>query len=309
MTLWDDISVPASVSVWRALNATDQHRILVGRNELGQPLLMLELQEDYEDVVQRLPEMTGITIDYQLFSESERSGVVLTLKAAAEIELFEILCNDLAHSLRGSSTERSALLAFLARLKRWQQLLALGGARRLTAEEVRGIVAELVVFEILVDRGRSAAHVLECWVGPSGSAQDFVFPDQAIEVKASSNGRRVRISSEHQLEVNDKSLILFVVHLIAATSASAVSLNGIVERIIARIGNLKPKFEDVLASAGYIARPEYDAPTFRVAAASEFAVLPGFPALTRFNLPGPITNVEYDLEVADLASFQIQQPE
>jgi hypothetical protein len=306
MTLWDDIPTPAFGSVWRSRGGSDRHRVLVGRNDLGQPLLMLELHKDHPDVARLLPEMTGMVADYQRFSESDRFGVVLTLRDFSEVDLFGVLCEDLGLAIKDASDERQALLAFLARLKRWQRLLARGGGRRLTADQIRGIFAELVMLEKLIAQGREIKHLLDCWKGPLGGAQDFVFVGQAIEVKASANGQRVRISSEYQLEVQGRPLTLVVVHLVAAEGGEAFSLNAMVDRVGSLMANHKGQFEDLLASAGYLSRPEYDTPTFRVVATNAFAVTQGFPTLTRQSLPAAIDNVEYDLDLTELASFQIQ---
>ena len=309
---WDQLHPPAAGYAWKLRNSDSPIRTSLGRHADGHVAFMLEMERDYPDLLRRLPEIQGLTLDHQMFSESGSYGLLVALREAKDEELFASLCDDLADCLEDLTDERQAVLSFLGRLERWQRFLARDGRRLLSTDSIRGLVAELEIVRYLVaDRKRSATEVVRGWEGPLRAPQDFRLLDQMIEVKSwgGAEGAKVRISSEVQLQVVDRPIYLAAVHLVEDNeSPRGQSLN---EMAKTTRSILPPEvidlFEDRLDAARYIELPYYDAPRFRIDATDFFEVAGEFPALVPDRLPQATSDVQYTLDLAQLSVFRIAE--
>ena len=171
-------------------------------------------------------------------------------------------------------------------------------------------MGELLVLEsLLSDSDLDPIELVSAWTGPSGASQDFQFPGQCIEVKATgeTGSRSVQISSEFQLDTTELPIVLAVCHLSATDDpTTGLSLNQAVGRISARLPqDARQAFESRLATAGYVDIPDYDAPLFHHASTDCFEVREGFPRLARHTLPASISGVRYALDIAQISEFRI----
>ena len=129
----------------------------------------------------------------------------------------------------------------LAHIRRWKTFLS-GRSQLLSAEEVRGLFAELTFLLELIDRQASTTAAVEAWLGPEKSHQDFIFGNTAVEIKSLSGTERstVRISSEDQLETLNDALFLRMYRLSSLPDAArAQSLNEIVAAV--QTGSPRPR--------------------------------------------------------------------
>lgn len=310
ITPWSSIRTPDNDTVWKLRSATSRYSLYRGRDSDGFILLLFEFQNDYADILHRLPKVAGIDLDYRRFSNPTRYGLLLRLADTSYVELFSVLCEDLAETVDPIENERQAVLSFLARLGRWQQLLASGLRGLLKPEEIRGLVGELLVLEVLLsESGLAPDAVISAWTGPSGASQDFRFPDQFIEVKATgiTGSRTVRISSEFQLDIEDAPVCMAVCHLPSTEDVTTgLSLNQLVERLSQKlVGEVRQGFESLLTLAGYVDVPEYDTPLFTLGPIDYFEVREDFPRLARCSLKESISGVRYDLDVTQLSEFRL----
>ena len=309
-TPWDAISTPGNETAWILRSATARYALYNGRDSDGFILLLFEFEQDHADILHRLPRIAGIDIDYRRFSDPRRHGLILKLADGGYAELFSVLCNDLAETIEAIESERQAVLSFLNRLGRWQQLLASGARGLLKPEEVRGLVGELLVLEALLDgSGLAPETVVSAWMGPSGAPQDFRFHAQYIEVKATggTGSRNVRISSEFQLDTEHAPVCLAVCHLPTTDDVSTgFSLNQLASRISLRLEReVRAAFETRLATAGHVDIPDYDSPLFALGAIDCFDVREDFPCLPRKKLHESISGVRYDLDIVQLSEFRM----
>ena len=150
---------------------------------------------------------------------SERQLQVL-LEPTGDWEMFRALCMDLLSSSNDASDQAGALQLLVQRLIRWQRLLSKGGGKLLDEREVRGLMGELLFLRdrLLPQAGTTA---VDCWQGPEGLPQDFVYAGRLIEVKTYSAGSNpsVRIASAEQLSSGDVPLFLHVVCLVRQEGA------------------------------------------------------------------------------------------
>ncbi|MDO8290607.1 MAG: PD-(D/E)XK motif protein [Parvibaculum sp.] len=302
---WDDIGIPdASYNVKRVAGATVTP-CYWGRDVSGACLFIIELEGDHAaEFRKNTVRINGIGVD--LRTEIGQQRLVLTLEKQADRDLFEGLCRTLTGSLEHSANSTVSLAIALAHLKRWKTFMS-GRSQHLSAEEVRGLFAELVFLLELLGR-RRAPSAVDSWMGPEKSHQDFIFGNTAVEVKSLSGAERstVRISSEDQLESLNDRLFLRIYRLSdLPDSQVARSLNQIVLEVQRALDDAQAveAFDRKLVAYSYAPIPEYDQPSFVVSEIRTCRVNDGFPRLIRSQLPEGIGRVGYDVKLESLTPY------
>ncbi|GGF35539.1 hypothetical protein GCM10011321_28280 [Youhaiella tibetensis] len=307
---WDGISVPAHTDYTvRQVPGPTAVPCFWGRDRSGACLFILDLDGDHTDQYRKnTTTINGIDVD--LRGEAGRQRLVLTLEEQIDRDLFGGLCSTLIAALGNASDAPTSLAVALAHIRRWKTFLSGRAAHHLTPEQVRGLFAELVFLEEMLDRGGTAPAAVQAWLGPEMSHQDFIFGNTAVEIKSLSGTERstVRISSEDQLESLNDNLFLRVYRLSdLPDAAGARSLNDQVVRIQARLAAPEQieSFDRKLVLHRYAPLPEYDAPLLVVSAVRTFRVAgDNFPRLARSGLPEGVARVAYDIRIEALAPFE-----
>lgn len=235
-----------------------------------------------------------------------RSTLALWLENPGLSTLFTHLCQDLVDESR-SVDPSSAGSFMLSRLERWRRLLR--GERSLSLHEIRGLVAELLVMEQCLDVWRPV-EVVEAWLGPVGSAQDFVLPNTRLEVKAiQPDARTVHISSADQLDTPDPLLLAVVSMTTLIADDRGESVGEIADRLRERLrsggahGSIV-LFDQRLRVTGMASPDVESAVHFRVDGIRYYRVLADFPTLTRAGLPNGVAEVTYEIELGALQPYQ-----
>jgi hypothetical protein len=222
--------------------------------------------------------------------------------------VFGRLCQDLVDAAVQVESDERVVTLVLERLGLWKRLFQKGEGL-LEEHEVRGLIAELLTVEDLLNEAhRSGSEIVAGWVGPTDAEQDFVFPDQALEVKAMAPGRaRIQISSLDQLSTSVP--LQLIVRPLKPTSQAApdsVSLNALVARIEGRLsGNAADValFRERLLEGRYVEHEGYDKLTYALGKAMVFEVREQFPRLLRSTVPPGVANARYELSLDALAPF------
>lgn len=305
---WDDIAVPNTDLNVRQVAGETAVPCFWGRDTAGACLFIVELQGDHT-VQYRKNAVTvhGIEVDLR-GGERGQQNLVLTLDKQVDRDLFEGLCRTLTFALERAADSTSSLAVALAHIRRWKAFLS-GRSHQLSAEEVRGLFAELTFLLELIDRQGSATAAVEAWLGPEKSHQDFIFGNTAVEIKSLSGVERsaVRISSEDQLETLNDALFLRIYRLSSLPdSERAQSLNEIVSVVELRLAEAEAieVFERKLVAHGYAPLPDYDDPRFVVSDTHSYRVSDQFPRLVRSQLPSGITRVSYDIRLETIAPYE-----
>jgi Putative PD-(D/E)XK family member, (DUF4420) len=305
---WDDIAVPGADFNVRQVPGQTAVPCFWGRDTSGGCLFILELQGDHA-VQYRKDAVTvnGIHVDLRCGAPGQQR-LVLNLEKQVDRDLFEGLCRTLAIALGRATDSASSLAIALAHICRWKTFLS-GRSQLLSAEEVRGLFAELTFLLELMEQLPSTALAVEAWLGPDRSHQDFVFGNTAIEIKSLSGAERstVRISSEDQLESLNDALFLRIYRLSSLPDATgARSLNEIVAAVQTRLGQAEAveAFDRKLVAHSYAPLPDYDGPRFVVSEVHSYRVCDEFPRLNRSRLPTGIAKVTYDIRLESIASYE-----
>lgn len=302
---WDDIGVPEAGYHVKLVPGTMAVPCYWGRDASGACLFILELEGNHAaEFRKNTVRVNGIGTD--LRTEGGEQRLVLTLEKQADRDLFEGLCRTLAGSLENAGTSAVSLAMALAHLKRWKTFMS-GRGQHLSAEEVRGLFAELVFLLELLGY-RPAAPAVDSWMGPEKSHQDFIFGNTSVEVKSLSGAERntVRISSEDQLESLNDRLYLRIYRLSdLSDSTAARSLNQIILEVQKALDDAQAveAFDRKLAAHSYAPLPEYDEPRFVVSEVRTYRVEDDFPRLIRSQMSEGVARVGYDIRLESIAPY------
>lgn len=304
---WDGIAVPSTGFNVRQVPIETAVPCFWGRDTTGACLFIAELQGNHTDQFRKnVVSVHGIDVDLR-GGETEQQRLVLTLDNQVNRDLFEGLCRTLASALERASDSASSLAVALAHVRRWKTFMS-GRSQHLSAEEIRGLFAELTFLLELIERLPSSAVAVEAWLGPERSHQDFIFGNIAVEIKSLSGTERskVRISSEDQLESLNEALFLRIYQLNSLSDATgSQSLNEIVTVVQAQLGEAEAveAFDRKLVAHGYAPLPNYDSPRFVVSNVHSYRVGEGFPRLIRSQLPNGIDRLAYDIRLEAIAPY------
>ncbi len=305
---WDDVAVPGADFNVRQVPGETAVPCFWGRDATGACLFIVELHGDHTNQFRKnVVTVHGIDVDLR-GSEPGQQRLVLTLEKQVDRDLFEGLCRTLASSLERATDSASSLAVALAHIRRWKTFLS-GRSQHLSAEEVRGLFAELTFLLELIEQHDSTTTAVEAWLGPERSHQDFIFGNTAVEIKSLSGTERstVRISSEDQLESLNDELFLRIYRLSSLPDVTrAQSLNEIVAAAQTRLAEAEAveALDRKLVARGYAPLPDYDGPRFVVSDVHSYCVIDGFPRLMRSQLPTGISRVAYDIRLETIAPYE-----
>lgn len=241
-------------------------------------------------------------------------ALAVRLRDGNKSDIFLRLCLDLIDRVNSAPDNEHIFYTVCQRLKKWQSLFAGSTKGLLTANEIQGLFAELYFLAELLDSGSvSQEEVIRGWKGPDRAQQDFILNDTAVEIKSltGQNRSKVRISSEDQLSSHLSRLFLRVYMLAEVYGSDGENLNSIVRRVSTRItlDTLRHIFETTLHISGYIDLPEYEQPQFVVKSCYTYLVSDDFPRIIQKTLPVGIQAVSYDLLLAVIEPFRVNEAE
>jgi hypothetical protein len=310
---WSEIapSEHPSIDNVRRVDATHPLDFKRGRDFQGRYLLILEgtgLLTPSPDV----PSLDGVAVDLQQNDTGFR--LILTLLSHPDYELFRALCSDLMGATRSlRRTEAvSGLLAILARIKRWQDLLRRSRHDVLTYQQVIGLAGELFFLRDMLLGRMNRMTAVAMWRGPYDDEQDFVVSGTIFELKTqlTTADAKLQISSENQLDTTSGAII--VVHQTLAiddrSADQSRTLNGLVAEIITVLEgdpDALDLFRAGLLAANYSQRREYDETAWAFKNRRFFEVRDDFPRITPALLPSGVERVRYLVTVDSCAPFEV----
>ena len=303
---WDALKADPLSAVFQLCDSDHPLDFYIGKDTDKRRLLLLVTPE----APPTIRDMRAISI--RTFKRDDgKWSLLLTLDSISLAPMFSLLCNDLVEASRNINFPADKSLSFvLKRLSNWRRLLERGSPDLLSENEIRGICGELLFLQRLFDHlGKSEA--VKAWVGPQKADQDFQAPDSAWEVKTIRPGAsRVSISSEAQLQVTTRAIHLAVFELAdgLAHGTGTFTLNTLVDEVRASLSDdhdTSEIFERSLTTAGYVPRPEYDAPSLVEQSLATYAVSAGFPCLTSEVLALGISHVSYDILLSACVAWRI----
>lgn len=261
----------------------------------------------------RPPNITTESSSLDYFRQQRQDGswlMVLRLRQNGLESVFGRLCQDLVDAANGVPDEKALVSLFRERLNLWKKLFQHGRSGLLLPQEIKGLLAEMLVLEsMLRDGERDLYETLAGWIGPIGADQDFMYSDLAVEVKSIAPGAEsVTISSLGQLQCAVPIyLILATLRQATPGEEGAIGLNGLTARIegmIASSPDALTVFKERLLEARYVEHEFYDSILFEPMSIIRYRVDDGFPRLVSDMVPAGIVSASYALDINTITEFK-----
>lgn len=259
------------------------------------------------------PRLKGIELTTTTGFDDNHEMLIYSLADAVQRDIFYRLCRDIVASTVKAASEKDAVCTAVRRTWRWHHLLRGGSDGRLSAEEQKGLIGELLVLERYLLATFDATDAIAAWRGPLHAPKDFELGMVCIEAKARRGPSKpyVAISSEHQLDTAGMdALFLHVVDLdrAAGESEQAFSVTTAAARVLERVLEMDSAqgdaLETLLAAAGFRWEDDYSDYRWLEGASRLYAVSQGFPRVCAEDLPSGVSEVKYMISLADCAHFE-----
>lgn len=282
--------------------------VYVGSSDLGRPRLQIRSSD-----TPKMPQLSDLILVDQQYSHGVHT-FTMTLVDDTYLSVFMVLAADMITRTRSAQNETQALEQAATILEQWQRLLKRRPVRRLTIDELRGLVGELWLVLNHFNRGRSLHESVLGWQGPLGLPQDFWYADSGFHEAKSvgPSATNVKITSALQLDEADMELLVLRVPQAAAETAHAVSLLALVEHATATLtaeAQTDSELLERLKHLGVDLEDTFYAETFFIVdSITSYTVTADFPAIRASQLPPGFSRVTYALAISALETFKSGVP-
>ena len=225
-------------------------------------------------------------------------------------DVFLNLCSDLIDSSRNKKGSAGFKFIF-NRYNQWLKLMESESRDRLSESEVKGLIGELIVLKKLLESASDYVVILNNWMGPEGSDQDFIFDNYWIEVKSIGRAtNEIKISSLEQLR-DDLDGILTIVNIDKSSpeNSESVSLASIFENVKQTLHSNEDALDIFLSKLkfnGFSELENYSENYFEIGEISSYQVDKRFPKLSRKLVTSHIINANYIISRNSIFEWKIE---
>lgn len=312
---WKDLAPPSAASAINARRVDESNPwgFFWARAMDGKCLLVLQ-HEAESSPAKKLPSLKGIEVAVTEGDSQHNLMLVFRLLDSRQRDIFHQLCIDIVAAGATARTESEAIELAVARTWRWHHLLRGGTGGRLSEDEQKGLVGELLVLERHLLPSLSSADCLAAWRGPLGAPKDFEVGRVGIEAKARRGAAtpHALITSEHQLDGEGCDLLfLHVVELSHAPegAAQAFTVSDAARRVRERVSldnAAADKYESLLAAAGFRWEDDYSDFKWVEGPCRIYGVTNGFPRVTAREIATGVSNVRYSVSLVECERFVVE---
>ena len=311
---WKDLVPPeGSVQVTaRRIDPQISWNFFWGRATDGNYLLLLRhaVESSHEG---SLPRLRGVDV---VDAAGDDPMLIWSLEDSAQRDIFYRLCRDIVDGSAFASSEQEAVAIAVARTWRWHHLLRGGTDGRLSLEEQKGLIGELLFLDRHLLTLLSTSDAISSWHGPLGTPKDFEVARVAVEVKARRAAATpfVAVSSEFQLDASGVDrLFLSVVELDQAPEEAegAFTVTEIAERVRKSVGaedtGSLESLESLLEAVGFRWTDDYSDSFWVEGRTSFFEVRPEFPGIAASELRPGVSRVHYSVSLTECEPFVVNE--
>jgi hypothetical protein len=242
--------------------------------------------------------------------DQNKNVIVLRLINKDLSDLFTIVCFDLAEATKTTQTVSAGVNIFFNRLQRWIDLLSKSHSKKMTYQELLGLIGELTMLKWCIEETSIPVNVLiRGWRGPDGDTNDIGVNGNRLEIKSqlSTQPAGLNISSITQL-IDEGQPLYVVLHRFSASS-EGVSLLDLVNSIVGLIGTDRHAlmhFQRKLILAGFSKDDECINEAMNLDRHIVYQVRPDFPRLQPCNIPNGVSHVSYFIDASVITDFEIE---
>ena len=311
---WKDLTPPSAASAINARRVDENNPWgFFWARALDAKCLLVLQHGAKASPARKLPSLKGVEVTVSDGDGQDSRVLAFRLHDSRQRDIFHQLCLDIVAAGATAKTEVEAVELALARTWRWHHLLKGGTGGRLSEEEQKGLIGELLVLEHHLLPHLSPADSLAAWRGPFGAPKDFEVGRIGIEAKARRGAATpyILITSEHQLDdVGCDLLFLHVAELSHAPEgvAEAFTVDDAARRIRDRMtldNGVIDRYEALLAAAGFRWEDDYSDSKWVKGPTRIYGVTDGFPRVTAREITSGVLNVRYSLSLVECERFVV----
>ena len=226
--------------------------------------------------------------------------------------LFYLFCEDLVEQTREIKERTEGYNCIVNRFFQWKRMFVASKTNILTEQAIMGLIGELLYFRDVLSDKIGIYDALKSWSGQELTHKDFSYNDTWTDVKTVRSGNiTVRISSLEQLESdNDGELAVFTLEKMS-TAFHGITLNNLVMKIRNMFppGEDRDKFISEVELQGYEYNDIYDEYVYKVNDFTRYCVNDEFPKLTSRDIDPAIKRATYEIAIADIVGFKLNDEE
>lgn len=223
-------------------------------------------------------------------------------------DIFTKFIEDVVKAVESCVSENQAVQETVRVILKWKKLfdkIAFGG---LSAEAQKGLIGELLFFDLLLDRGYEPAEILKSWTADEYKDKDFIIGSDGYEIKFTASKKPLlRISSERQLDTQTLNSLTLVLYIADEVIEDGISLNIMVNRINSKLRNdvlANETFNNCLGGLGYLVEDaEHYNRMYKIKKSNFYRISKQFPKIIPVELMPGIKEVAYCIELSAAEPF------
>lgn len=307
--LWSSLSLPAhgKLSTLRIFEESN-YNIYIAKDCNGDYRCLISLSKNPQILIKNNKlNINSIKIE---LTKTDGGFFLLNIKLL-DVEMLDIFDYILFVLLTECVTEKEEncfVVNLLTNLKNWQRFMQ---SKRgiLSDEKIQGLIAELKFMNDLIEQNLEfSSRIIESWYGPERLQQDFVFENEAVEIKSVGNidKKTITISSLDQLNANVEKLYLIIYVVTKCDILNAgIDLNQLIERLESLLSSTdRLRLREKLLDIGYVKNEKYEDAKYQIRKSNSYLVGEGFPMLTSGLMPNGVVNVKYSIEIEKIERFK-----
>lgn len=281
--------------------------ISIGFNSTLNRCLLLELPKLHDvDFQKTIKQNLSLSFFY------DTGYIVLELTDSSFTDLFNDLIISIYQHIYQMSDVKEYSQVFIQMFYKWSEFFDDKKLEKLSQDIIKGLFGELFVLKELI-QDTPSVHIndlLNAWKGPYDKGHDFELDQKHIEVKTKEVTKTfVKISSEHQLELEMGIPLELLVLSVETNSLKGQSLSALIsdikDAIVSKLGDFSIILT-ALSQKNITAQNIYQYDNFRFEAIEEIiydCTNIDFPKLTKINTPKAIGSIQYTLHLNYLNEY------
>lgn len=255
----------------------------------------------------KIKSVAGIEVNQ--YHNEDFNTLQFSLTYSDNKELFFTFCEDIIETTRTITDKRNAYKIILDRYFSWKKMFA-SPKKLLSESEIMGLIGELLFLRDYLFGKYGKGEALRSWSGQELTHKDFSYNDKWYEIKAIHSGKdSVKISSLEQLQsINEGELVVFSLEKMSP-SYDGIKINTLTLNILnsLELDSQKDMFLSSVLSQGFTFDENYDEYVYALISMTRYLVNTSFPKLTREDVNEAILRAQYDLSLAILNNYVIEE--
>ena len=248
-------------------------------------------------------------IEVAQFTNDGFNTLMFSLLEPALLDLFVVFCDDIISNTINIAAGSDGYKVIIDRFYLWRKMFSSHKAP-LTESEIMGLIGEISFLKDYLFEKYGKTGALEGWSGQEMTHKDFSYNDGWYEIKTINDNRcSVGISSLEQLYSKvDGELVIYKLEKMSP-AYKGVSINALTKNVLDSLESDADKdiFFSRLKNSGFTFDSSYNDYVYDIISVKRYMVNSGFPKLTRENIIPAVVKINYELDIALLALFEINK--